>query len=86
MSNVFGPYDAYRRLGHACSRCGGVHADGDNPHTGAQVAADTSTPGVEKLSNDVIETALVRALFPNDALRRRFLRAVGANTARAAIA
>lgn len=83
MSNVFGPYDAYRRLGHSCTRCGAVHEEGTDPHADATASA---SPSAEQLSNDVIETALVRALFPNDAQRRRFLRAVGANTARAAIA
>jgi len=41
---------------------------------------------VETLPQDFIEAAMVKALFPQDALRRRFLQAVGANTARAAIA
>jgi nitrate/nitrite transport system substrate-binding protein len=38
------------------------------------------------LSNRVIESTLVRALFPHDEMRRNFIRAVGVNTAMTAIA
>ncbi len=76
MSDTHHPYDAYRRLGPACTRCGQRH--GDEVDHAADV---TSTP-----STDFIEAVLVKALLPDEALRRRFLRAVGANTARAAIA
>lgn len=41
---------------------------------------------VETLTNDVVEEALMRSLFPRVAERRDFLRAVGKNAARAAIA
>jgi len=37
------------------------------------------------LSQDFVEAAAVRALFPNDVTRRRFLQAVGVGTAMAAI-
>ena len=40
----------------------------------------------ESLSRDFVEAAAVRALFPHDATRRRFLKAVGMGTAMAAIA
>ena len=40
----------------------------------------------ETLGRDTVESAMVRALFPNDHARRRFLKAVGTNTAMAAIA
>jgi len=39
----------------------------------------------EALNRRVIETTVMRALFPQDAERRRFLSAVGASTAWAAI-
>jgi nitrate/nitrite transport system substrate-binding protein len=85
MANSFRPYDAYRRLGPVCTRCGGAHDPGaSSPH--ADDEPDAPTVDAARLSDDVIETALVRALFPDDRLRRRFLRAVGVNTARAAIA
>ena len=40
----------------------------------------------EHYSRDFIEATLVKALLPNERVRRRFLQAVGATTARAAIA
>ena len=85
MTNVYQPYDQYRRLGPACAQCGIRHADGETgPH--AVATQDPGPVSFERLSNDFVEATLVKALFPNDGLRRRFLRAVGANTARAAIA
>ena len=71
--NRFDPYNADRPLQLKCS-CG---AD----HTPAQHAADATG-----YSRDFIEATLVKALLPSEPLRRRFLQAVGAGTARAAIA
>ncbi|MEP6877011.1 MAG: ABC transporter substrate-binding protein, partial [Burkholderiales bacterium] len=73
-TNTFDPYNADRPLMMKCS-CGADHAPGEH-------AAVTA----ERYSRDFIETALVKALLPNEHVRRRFLRAVGATTARAAIA
>ncbi|MGJ7532550.1 MULTISPECIES: CmpA/NrtA family ABC transporter substrate-binding protein [unclassified Variovorax] len=42
--------------------------------------------GAGVLPEDKLEASLMKALFPVDSVRRGFLRAVGANTARAAIA
>jgi nitrate/nitrite transport system substrate-binding protein len=71
------PYDADRPLLMRCA-CGEDHAPG------AHAAA--AAPSLEALCNDKLEAAMVKALFPVDSVRRRFLQAVGANTARAAIA
>jgi nitrate/nitrite transport system substrate-binding protein len=68
----FDPYDADRPLMLKCS-CGGDHA-------AAQHQDEASD------SRDFIEATLVKALMPSEPLRRRFLQAVGATTARAAIA
>jgi len=64
------PFDPEARLG--CS-CGAHHSEAEH---------DLSE---EALNREVLQTAVVRALFPQDALRRRFLAAVGAGTALAAI-
>src|SRR5258705_7268645 len=64
------PFDPAVRLGCSC----GAHA--------SQAAHDQSE---EALNRNVIETAVMRALFPQDAVRRRFLGAVGAGTALSAI-
>jgi len=64
------PFDPAVRLGCSC----GAHA--------SQADHDRS---VEALNRSVIETAVMRALFPQDAVRRKFLSAVGACTALSAI-
>jgi nitrate/nitrite transport system substrate-binding protein len=71
--NRFDPYNADRPLMLRC-RCGADHA----PEQHAAASAG--------YSRDFIEATLVKALLPSEPLRRRFLQAVGANTARAAIA
>ena len=86
MTNLYRPYEADQRLG-GCT-CG-AHAsqvahDAEQAAETLRLKARGTNP--ETLSEDFIEAALVKALFPQDALRRRFLQAVGANTARAAIA
>lgn len=68
-------YDADRPLMLRCA-CGQDHAPGEH----AAAASE------EELSRDFVEASLVKALFPVDSVRRGFLKAVGANTARAAIA
>ncbi|MDP1742042.1 CmpA/NrtA family ABC transporter substrate-binding protein [Polaromonas sp.] len=91
MSDRFSPYDADRPLMLKCS-CGGDHSPADHH---AELNADGATAELrrrsmssefESYSNDFIEATLVKALFPQDEVRRRFLRAVGKGTAMAAIA
>ena len=74
-ADLFDPYDADRPLMLKCS-CGADHASGEHA---AVVTA-------ESYSRSFIEATLVKALLPSEPLRRRFLQAVGAGTARAAIA
>jgi nitrate/nitrite transport system substrate-binding protein len=74
----FDPYDADRPLMLKCG-CGGDHAP-------AQHDAESAASSEESFSRDFIEATLVKALLPSEPLRRRFLQAVGATTARAAIA
>ena len=90
MSEFFDPYNADRPLMMKCS-CGRDHTVADHH---AEVAADAAaielrrrseTADFEAYSNEFIEATLVKALFPHDAQRRRFLRAVGKGTAMAAI-
>jgi nitrate/nitrite transport system substrate-binding protein len=91
MSEFFSPYDADRPLMLTCS-CGRDHSAADHH---AEVAADAAaielrkrslTSEFEAYSNAFIEATLVKALFPHDAQRRRFMKAVGKSTAMAAIA
>ncbi|MBC7499146.1 MAG: ABC transporter substrate-binding protein [Herminiimonas sp.] len=77
MSSIYKPYDP----DHTASGCScGQHASAAD-HEAAARAANPET-----LSNDIVEEALLRAMFPQDDQRRHFLRAVGTNTVRAAIA
>ena len=75
-ANTFDPYNADRPLMLKCA-CGADHAPDQH---------DAATVSEERYSRDFIEATLVKALLPNDRVRRRFLQAVGATTARAAIA
>ncbi|HEY0202102.1 MAG TPA: CmpA/NrtA family ABC transporter substrate-binding protein [Burkholderiaceae bacterium] len=76
VASITDPYNADRPLALRCA-CGQNHAPG---------AHDSAAASAEAMSNDKIEAALVKALFPQEQVRRRFLQAVGAGTARAAIA
>lgn len=78
MSIFSNPFDSKVRLRCAC----GQHAS-DAEHQ----ASISSSVGdsLEAQQNRVVEQAVMRAVFPQDALRRRFLQAVGAPTALAAL-
>ncbi|WP_428421802.1 CmpA/NrtA family ABC transporter substrate-binding protein [Methylibium sp.] len=89
MSNErnFDPYDADRPLLMRCS-CGrhGSAAEHAADAATAELRRRSETAEFEAYSNAFVEATLVKALFPQDAVRRRFLRAVGKGTAMAAIA
>ncbi|MCF8204885.1 MAG: ABC transporter substrate-binding protein [Methylotenera sp.] len=76
------PYDADRPLLMRCS-CG-RHASAAE-HAVAELKTRSERADVEAESRQFVEAALVKALFPQDAVRRRFLKAVGRGTAMAAI-
>ena len=82
MTARFDPYDADRPLLMRCA-CG-AHASAAE-HATAELRARSETAEFEAESNSFIEASLIKALFPQDALRRNFLRAVGRRTAMAAI-
>ncbi|WP_321890085.1 CmpA/NrtA family ABC transporter substrate-binding protein [Paraburkholderia bannensis] len=80
------PYRPYSP-DHSLERCScGMHGSQDEHTARSGAASRPQGQGDETQSRHFIEMAAVRALFPHDALRRRFLRAVGVNAARAAIA
>ena len=54
-------------------------------HHDSQTEHDADLHETEKLNSRVLQSTVMRALFPQDAERRRFLSAVGASTAWAAI-
>jgi nitrate/nitrite transport system substrate-binding protein len=73
------PFDADHPLDLRCG-CGRRHAATGND-TPTPPAACAEAP----ITRARLEATLVRALFPSEPLRRRFLKTVGAGTARAAI-
>ena len=77
MSDSTTLYDANADLSAPCS-CGKHHSKHEHD---AQPAVTAET-----LAHQTVESAMVRALFPDDRARRGFLKAVGANTAMSAIA
>ncbi|MCJ7800577.1 MAG: ABC transporter substrate-binding protein, partial [Polaromonas sp.] len=90
MSDYFSPYDADQPLMLKCS-CGKDHSPADHHQevnadgAAAELRRRSLTSEFEAYSNDFIEATLVKAIFPQDEVRRRFLRAVGKGTAMAAI-
>lgn len=81
MSNLRNPFDPGIKLTSNCS-CGS-HASQEEHDRVAPI--DCVPRGEEAVINRVVESALVRALFKTDESRRRFLKAVGASTALAAL-
>jgi nitrate/nitrite transport system substrate-binding protein len=87
MTQYFDPYNADRPLMLKCG-CGRDHTAAEHEAEAAAVTlrARSETAEFEAYSNEFIEATLVKALFPQDAVRRRFLRAVGKGAAMSAIA
>ncbi|MFP5411021.1 MAG: twin-arginine translocation signal domain-containing protein, partial [Gammaproteobacteria bacterium] len=73
FDNPFDPETKLHRGGCSCGR----HA--------SQAAHDAAMKDEEARVSRVVESAVMRGLFPDDQVRRNFLRAVGAGTAMAAI-
>ena len=71
------PFDGSKALGRGGCTCG---------HHETQHVHDAAARSHDQLLQRIVESAVVRAIFPHDATRRAFLSAVGASTAAAAIA
>jgi nitrate/nitrite transport system substrate-binding protein len=71
------PFDAKRSLSRAGCSCGRHESQAEH---------DTALAASDMRLKRVVESAVVRALFPGDGSRRAFLSAVGSATAAAAIA
>src|SRR5258706_3371335 len=81
MSGFKNPYDPNVKLSAGCA-CGAHATPAEHD---AAVEARSLECGSEALHARVVESAVMRALFPHDEMRRRFLRAVGSGTALSAI-
>ncbi|MDP1674750.1 MAG: ABC transporter substrate-binding protein, partial [Burkholderiales bacterium] len=82
MGRYYSPYDQDQPLNLKCS-CGGNHSAAEHPVPSQ--GSEASETQIEARASEFVEAALVKALFPQDNLRRNFLKAVGRTTAMAAI-
>jgi nitrate/nitrite transport system substrate-binding protein len=82
MSAFRNPLDPNVTLG-ACP-CG-RHSSAAEHEAHAAAGERLEDDSIDALNRRVVESAVMRALFPRDATRRRFIRAVGAGTALSAI-
>jgi len=83
MSTFDDPFDPHRRLkGCACGR----HANqAEHEQDAARQLQCAAVESEDKRYEGVVASAVMRAVFPQDAARRAFLKKVGASTALAAI-
>jgi nitrate/nitrite transport system substrate-binding protein len=80
MSVFHDPFDPEAKLAHGCT-CGRHESQAGHDAELARGKTDS-----DALAANVVDQAVMRALFPRDAERRRFIKAVGASTALAAVA
>lgn len=85
MSLFDNPFNAAKRFIKGCV-CGRHASDAEHQAAITAEAVEVADAGEESRYKRVIETAVMKALFPNDIERRMFIRAVGASTAAAAVA
>jgi nitrate/nitrite transport system substrate-binding protein len=83
MSTFDNPFDPARPLRAGC-RCG-RHAS-EAEHDAMCLEVQPAAVDAEKRFEGVVASAVMRAMFPRDAMRRAFLKGVGASTALAALA
>jgi nitrate/nitrite transport system substrate-binding protein len=87
VSTFDNPFDPSRRLDRAGCACGRHRSEAEHEYDARRQLQCTP---VERRSEDkryqgVVASAVMRAVFPKDAARRTFLKAVGASTALAAL-
>src|SRR3979490_1750515 len=81
MSAFSNPFNPGVRLGAGCD-CGRHASQAEHE---LAIADEPRSDDAETLNRRVIESAGMRALFPKDETRRRFLNAVGCSAAMAAV-
>src|SRR6187397_3602592 len=85
MSTFDNPFDSRRRLDSSGCRCGRHVSQAEHERDTAPALQCEAIESEEKRYEGVVASAVVRAMFPQDAARRAFLKSVGATTALAAI-
>jgi nitrate/nitrite transport system substrate-binding protein len=83
MSMFSNPFDSKRRLRSGCP-CGQHRSAAEHDHA-LRLQAQEVPSSEDKRYENVVAGAVMRAMFPQDAARRAFLKSVGAATALAAI-
>lgn len=78
MSAFRNPFDYRVRMNRGGCNCGRHNSQAEHDHAEALER--------QALQDRAVESAIMRAMFPQDEVRRRFLKAVGGSTAMAAIA
>ena len=81
MSIFSNPFNHKITLRSQCS-CGRHQSEAEHVAAESRALSDQE----DALTNRVVEQGILRALFPDDNLRRGFLKAVGTSTAIAAVA
>src|SRR6266852_3611955 len=88
MSTFDNPLDSNRRLNSGCA-CGRHRSQAEHDHEARLMLqctpVETRQTSADKLYESVVASAVMRAMFPKDAARRAFLKAVGASTALATL-
>ena len=84
MSTFDNPFDPSRRLASGCA-CGRHVSEAEHARAAQLSMQCVEVENEDKRYEGVVASAVMRAVFPQDASRRAFLKAVGASTALAAI-
>jgi nitrate/nitrite transport system substrate-binding protein len=82
--SLLDPFSASSRLRCSCGNYA-TQADHDGEPVSADFEARLQQGNTEAMNRRVIESAVMRAIFPRDSERRAFIRAVGRRTAMAAV-
>ncbi|MDO9061624.1 MAG: ABC transporter substrate-binding protein, partial [Bradyrhizobium sp.] len=84
MSTFDDPFDADRKLSRSGCACGQHASAAEHEQAGLTLRCEP-VPTDQQRYEGVVASAVMRAMFPKDAARRAFLKAVGASTAMAAV-
>jgi len=85
MSTFDNPFDSKRGLKRSGCACGRHVSQIEHDRDAAPALQCTTVYSEDKRYEGVVASAVMRAVFPQDAARRAFLKSVGASTALAAI-
>src|SRR5215813_10907116 len=85
MSTFGNPFDASRSLNGSGCACGRHVSPAGHERDAARQLGCAAVESEDKRYQHVVASAVMRAVFPKDAARRAFLKAVGASTALAAL-